>query len=416
MGDEFRIGLSENLQTGPKVAYGDGIYFVLWTENGAYIKGARVTPQGVLLDMEPISVDTGGLYAVCYGDSLFLVVIAKKHKTMGLWFTSEGKKLSNETIIDTTIGPAACTFDGENFVVCWICKRGSGDELRVVKVSPEGKVLGEPKVLVRTGYILCGPAIVCVNERYFIVYGIEGYYESNLYGIELNEQLEKIKSFAIADDPSISEGTMEGEYSVKGNNTFCVSYATLAQSIVAKIYSNEGNFITKILLTDEIGLSPPCAFNGNNYMIIWSGHAVIIDETGTRIAEIEIPIRYGYQISGSQGQFLIVYTRRISSDWQSSRIFGRIVWDVEACREHFVAYPNPCRDFINLQLIAVGDEEVDVRVYDVMGRLRIKEVLQLNGFGTQTFKIDLSELPQGIYFLRVERGDKFFKNKIIKVR
>ena len=67
-------------------------------------------------------------------------------------------------------------------------------------------------------------------------------------------------------------------------------------------------------------------------------------------------------------------------------------------------FPNPTNDFINI----VSQEEVNVTIYDALG----KEVYFLkNIYGNKN--IDLNGFNNGIYFLKIEMGDKIFSEKII---
>ena len=444
MGDEFRIGLSDRTQKYPQVVYNGEKYFVIWREkeeNTRYylINGVHVTTMGTLVDT-PITLikyfGTGGCHpAVAYGKDVYLVIWSGYLPDTGLYcaiFDTSLKDLNAERIkIDTTFGDASCVFDGENFVVCWICKTESGDELRVVKVSPEGKVLGEPKVLKRHWYVICWPPEVAFDgNNILVLFALDEYYDEDIYCLKLNRDLQILKEFNVATDPNILEGTSGGQAIACGDNISYIAYC--ARECVWGTYL--GSLGQNSLLGKVEGYigGPQIAYDGRNFLVVMGYFldsdnypmgvkGVLIGNSGEIKYRMDIvPVSYldisGEEICASSGQFLVVYAKEIdTTNWQSDRIFGRIVWDVEACREHFVAYPNPCRDFINLQLIAVGDEEVEVKLYDVMGRLRMKKIFQLVGTGRQNFRINFSGLSEGIYFLIVKRGEKLFKKKICKI-
>ncbi len=102
-------GLEKGRQQWPVVAYGKGVYLVVWQEGSGYagtrhadIMGARVSKDGKVLDKKGI-----------------LICGAKHHQ----------------------LYPAVC-FDGENFVVAWQDFRSGKDwDVYATRVSPEGRVL-----------------------------------------------------------------------------------------------------------------------------------------------------------------------------------------------------------------------------------------------------------------------------------
>jgi len=432
VGDEFTIGGCEEGygQERPKVVFGENTYFVAWVKwkylgNGTYYKsvwGNLITPSGEVIEPSILIADSSYLWALSYGAGVFLCIISKKESMLyGVRVTINGVVLDSVPFLITdSYGPSSACFDGENFVVCWICKTESGDELRVVKVSPEGKVLGEPVVLDKTGYYFCFPDIVNTKNYYFIIYGCAGYYYSDLLGVKLTKDLTNAQQIEISCNPARYEGTLTFGQSVSYNGEkIFVAYGGGIPDVSLIILNENLGRITSLRLDEGDCCWPIVAHNNKHFMIIWAHGDKIIGSLFTpngKIIDINTitPIADDFNLAGAFGQFLVVYQRQTSPDWQSDRIFGRIVWDVEACREHFVAYPNPCRDFINLQLIAVGDEEVEVKVYDIMGRLRMRESFQLKGLGVQEFPLNLSNLSRGVYILKVKRNNNVSQQKICK--
>lgn len=81
----------------------------------------------------------------------------------------------------------------------------------------------------------------------------------------------------------------------------------------------------------------------------------------------------------------------------------------ESIIENTIAvYPNPAKDFINISIDEVGFED-SYSIYDLSGKV------QAQGQISSSFtRVDLSELPSGIYLLKVLNFDKLTVNKIIK--
>jgi hypothetical protein len=69
-------------------------------------------------------------------------------------------------------------------------------------------------------------------------------------------------------------------------------------------------------------------------------------------------------------------------------------------------YPNPSKDFVNIMITNVLKEENKVELYNSLGQLLIKN--------ENIFQIDISNYPNGIYFLKVQVINNFSTVKIIK--
>ena len=63
-------------------------------------------------------------------------------------------------------------------------------------------------------------------------------------------------------------------------------------------------------------------------------------------------------------------------------------------------YPNPVSNILNIT------QEIDVKLYDMIGNLVI--------FKEKTTKIDMTNLPKGIYNLNITYNNKTINNKIVK--
>lgn len=74
-------------------------------------------------------------------------------------------------------------------------------------------------------------------------------------------------------------------------------------------------------------------------------------------------------------------------------------------------YPNPTTDFVNIDAASVEDMDMEIRMYDVMGR----QVFHTTTNGEVFFdQIDMTNLPAGMYMLQFRIGDDVFSERIIK--
>lgn len=76
-------------------------------------------------------------------------------------------------------------------------------------------------------------------------------------------------------------------------------------------------------------------------------------------------------------------------------------------------FPNPSHDVFNLNITGLENETVNVGIYNAMGEvLHSKSVTSVNGSIKTTF--DLSDTPNGIYFIRVFGSDYYSVKRIVK--
>jgi Secretion system C-terminal sorting domain len=70
-------------------------------------------------------------------------------------------------------------------------------------------------------------------------------------------------------------------------------------------------------------------------------------------------------------------------------------------------YPNPANDFLNIRLENNTSEQTTIEVIDIMGN-KISEFQFKTACDSVLKKIDISTLPEGMYFLRVNNHNKMF--------
>jgi plastocyanin len=72
-----------------------------------------------------------------------------------------------------------------------------------------------------------------------------------------------------------------------------------------------------------------------------------------------------------------------------------------ADRKKVSFYPNPCDDFINVEFTPSKTKNTSIIVSDILGNQVYRYVAETAGSMTQKKKIDLQEIPAGVYFLSV---------------
>jgi hypothetical protein len=84
--------------------------------------------------------------------------------------------------------------------------------------------------------------------------------------------------------------------------------------------------------------------------------------------------------------------------------------EVTAIQLEMVAFPNPTTDYLNLQIENFDTEDLSYQLYDIKGVLKRNHQLTR---GSTT--IDIENLPEAVYFLKVSSDQKVIKSfKVIK--
>ncbi len=192
--DAEGIAVSEaaNEQRNPAVVFGGGGFFVVWDDervgDSRAIYGARLTPQGSLLDPEGVKISlaagVANAPAVAFDGTHFLVVWNEYRgdslaDIRGARVTASGRVLDPDGITITDApgaqSGAVVEFDGTNFLVVWEDSRGS-DRTGIygARVTPAGRVLDSNGIAISQGADhRITPAVVFDGSAFLVVYSIE---------------------------------------------------------------------------------------------------------------------------------------------------------------------------------------------------------------------------------------------------
>ncbi len=77
-------------------------------------------------------------------------------------------------------------------------------------------------------------------------------------------------------------------------------------------------------------------------------------------------------------------------------------------------YPNPGSGVFKIVLPEKTGNDYRVKVYDVMGAMVLEKVLAENS--TNVFELNIGEHPDGLYFMRIESGEKSWRGKVFLMR
>ena len=104
------------------------------------------------------------------------------------------------------------------------------------------------------------------------------------------------------------------------------------------------------------------------------------------------------ELSCSGNQRKASTSGRAEQKWAQHTSFPRTENPIES--ESIMVYPNPTTDFIMIKDASNRDERTNMKIYNASG------ALMLNQQANNTEKIDVSQFPQGMYYLEFSSGDR----------
>ncbi|NOR16551.1 T9SS type A sorting domain-containing protein [candidate division WOR-3 bacterium] len=387
------ISSAANSQLRPSITFDNTNYLIVWQDerNGSWdIYGARVDQSGNVLDPAGIAISTaaGDQYApsVAFDNTNYLVVW-----TDGDIYGTRVNQAGN--VLDTagiTISSAAnsqlrpsVAFDNTNYLVVWQDYRSSYPDLYGARVDQSGNVL-DPAGIAISAVAGCqfSPSVAFDGTNYLVV------------------------------------------WTDNRNGSFDIFCTRVDQS---------GNILdtAAIVISDAIDdqMVPSVAFDSINYLIVWrdyrSGsnydiYGAKLNTAGVAIDSFVVSLQPGDQISpalahGTGDQLLIVYsgwTGEVGGKtYNTMRIWGKLYpftgieeetgFQIPTSEFDLLIYPNPVHKECNVKYILPQNSNVNISMFDIVGRL-VKEIVSENQHGGVYHKaIDMTDFSQGIYFIRL---------------
>ena len=100
-------------------------------------------------------------------------------------------------------------------------------------------------------------------------------------------------------------------------------------------------------------------------------------------------------------------------DGSSSHSSTVEVWVENQPTLGFLCYPNPTQGEFKVRFEAVGSEEVKGRIFDLNGQM-VQEFQYAAQSGIQEFTVDMANLPDGVYMVRLFTSQSIETVKLVK--
>jgi hypothetical protein len=286
------------------VAYDGEDFLVVWVDwRGHHICGARVTPQGTLPDPAGVVIsyaacdDEAPDPAVAFGGSEFLAVWTEDHdgRIHGARVSPQGVVLDSAGIAISHAAASQClpavVSDGANFLVVWQDYRdGSGyDNIYGARVTQQGAVLDTAGIVIsRATHVQCNPAVGFDGTNFLVAW--EDYrngHDANIYGARVT-----------------SAGTVldtAGFIILRGANDQCspdLAFDGANFLVVSEDWDSGGDIhgarVTPAgMVLDTAGFvishgvdyqdAPAVAFDGANFLVAWEDRDTVDHIHGARV-------------------------------------------------------------------------------------------------------------------------------------
>ena len=310
----FIISQAAQDQYSPAVGFDGTNFLVVWEDGRSVswyenydIYGARVTPAGTVLDSKGfvISHATGDQCspAVGFDGTGFLVVWEDDRGSnvdiYGARVTPQGTVVDSAGIVISQsvydqLAPDV-SFDGANFLVVWVDRRGgSYDDIYGARVTPEGTVLDPLGIAVaHASYNQSAPAVGSDGTNSLVVWednrSGSGWYD--IYGTRVTPAGTLLDSAGIVISPAIYD-QLAPDVSFDGAN-YLVVWEDVRNAITWDIYG--ARVTPERVVLDPSGIaisraegdqgSPAVGFDDANFLVAWEdfGNGIDWDIYGARV-------------------------------------------------------------------------------------------------------------------------------------
>jgi len=443
-------------------------YFTVWRNmigNDLYeICGMRVDSLGNILDSRPIPVSTYVKYynwnlAVAYDISNYFIVWDSPGTDL---CDICGARVSPSGIVLDTTGIVVCTapglqdncsvaFGNTTYLVVWT-NNPSGwlYDVYGARVNPSGIVLDTNGIAIANGPNDEGnPSVAFGDTIFFVAWGDSRNDAGDIYGARVTLTGMILDTLGIA--VSTATGVQTSTAIAFDGNNFLVVWSDYRNGSNADVYGARVTQTGLVLDTNGIAIStatndqynPVVAFDGTNYVIVWQDYrngssdlyGAKVNTSGNLVSSYAVctnPQYQGYPAIVSNGTEHMLLT---FSGWADSirthparvqRIWGKFYPFVgieenapsknQMTALNFKIYPSIARKKCNIEYGLQQNTEVSIMMYDATGRL-VKKIVEENQNAGSYHKIfDTTELPQGVYFIKLDTPSSVIAKKIILIK
>jgi hypothetical protein len=384
-------------QKNPCVAFDGTNYFVAWDKP---TRGTRVNQSGIVLDTNGIIIHGGDRPAIAFDGTNYLVAVQRWRWWDDYWWPDIAGLLMDQTGIvinsfhitqgnqDDMYCHPAVVFDGLNYFVVY--EEWQGGIIRGKRVSQSGTVLDSQGVVISFACPPRNPAVAFDGTNYFVVWYFGQPPGGDIYGAIVDTAATLIDTFTISTAPN-AQGYPQ--IAIADTNYYVVWHENQDGdwNICGAKLSMYGTVIDYFIVSQQPGdqVFPALTHGlGNQFLITYSGWTDSINGHPAHALRI-----WGI-FSEDLGIEETIETKKHTTNF-----------DLQI-------YPNLLKKECNIKYTLSQKTKVTLSMYDITGRL-VKEIVdECQNSGIYNIKFSESDLPQGVYFIRL-CGEGFADTKKI---
>jgi hypothetical protein len=462
----FIVSTAANYQRNPALCFDGQNYYCVWEDSRespdtANIYGIPISGTGTVIDSTSFEVSTKAKNQYCpslaYDGTNFFVV----WDNLDTMWSVYGARLNQfGVLIDTdgiyiapnpgpNIHPApAVAFGDQNYLVVW----SSGCHIYGTRITTQGVIVDTTPISISVDNgDAYNPAIIYDGTNFFVVWESYGYnYSWNIWGV-------RVSTNGIILDPSgirISShpaNELRPAVVFDGTQNYFVTWEDQRNGdwdIYGARITTGGLVLDTIAIAVSVEIQeqiePAVSFDGSDYLVVWQDlrsstswdiYGAKISHSGLLINTYNVCSNSGDQISpslakGNGDSILIVYSGWADSINQQSaiamRIWGKFypfvgIEENAPLKNRMTAlslkiYPSIARKKCNIEYGLLQNSEVSIMMYDATGRLVKKILKESQNAGSYLKIFDTTDLPQGVYFIKLNNRSNTVIKKVILVK
>tara|TARA_B110000003_G_scaffold39408_1_gene36211 strand:+ start:1016 stop:4798 length:3783 start_codon:yes stop_codon:yes gene_type:complete len=211
--------------------------------------------------------------------------------------------------------------------------------------------------------------------------------------------------------------TINDTYTSVNNLSICFGESV---TVGGNTYNQTGTY------TDSLAAVNGCDSTITTQLTIYSDVVSIILQSGNDITVTTIggtsPYSYYWNTSETtqtispltNGEYWVIITDMNSCESDTS--FFTVNWITTSIAEininNLTVYPNPSKDIFNVEFNSNTNQDIDLRVHNVLGEVIFSESLK-NFNGDYNRSVDLSQYPNAIYILQLNTQDGILNKKLV---
>ncbi len=283
VGFSFEVSTSawDNVGGRPAVAHDGTNFLLVWLDGTKTVRGARITPQGGVLDSGGFTIGAGDDHpSAAFNGTDYLVIWVESSEVWGAKVLTDGSVALGSPFAVTTGASAksrdiSLAFDGTNYLIAW---RTTGDQIRAARVATSGAIVDGPAgFALGTGFY---PWVAFDGTNYMVVW----YYWGNGLDVFANR---------VATDATVLDGsgfTVSGASGDQahasvafGGGVYLVTWYDSRGTGGGTFYNDhdargvrvdpDGTILDapEILIADRVrgGVPVPVVFDGTDFFVVW---------------------------------------------------------------------------------------------------------------------------------------------------